>query len=241
MGIQRETDGFRVELAGEWSLHELHDYSHIFNQVYSMANHLERLRRGQTQPDSWEIDGETLLLGSFPWKGGYSAVNFYNRLRSRIPRRERPRVLQIEYHSPGFLELALYVPAALAISAMVAAFLKNGHQLISLVRYSYKTLRDMDLMRIEAKRKKLELTREQIDFLRDASGDLERLLEIPNAELIDELAPNDLAKLKLELSIYRRVKQLAKYESYGMAKITGKVGREHEDPSGDDEKDGEDE
>ena len=206
MKNERRIGGFRIELTHEWSLHELYEYSHVFNQVYSLVDYLERLRRGQTQPDSWEIDGDILLLGSFPWKGGYSAVNFYNRLRSRVPKSATPRILRIEYHSPGFLELALCVPSALAISAMVAAFLKNGSQLISLVRNWYKTLNEMELMRIEAKRKRLELAKEQIDFLRNSCRDLETLLRIPNAKLIDDLAPNDLAKLKLELSIYRRVK-----------------------------------
>ncbi|HEX9940438.1 MAG TPA: hypothetical protein VGG03_00365 [Thermoanaerobaculia bacterium] len=209
----------RIGLDGKWSLRELYEYSHVFSQVYSIVFYLDSLRLGLIEPEKWEIDGEETLLGSFPWRGGYSAVNFYQRLEARVPKRQRPQVRQIEYHSPGFMELLLDVPSAIAISILVGAVMKNADRLVGFVRNVYQTLNDMKLMKIEAKRKELELSREQIEFVRFANQELDELLEISDETRLGDLAPNELAKLKIQLSLYRRVKRLAEYQEDGKVRL----------------------
>jgi hypothetical protein len=209
----------RLGLAGEWSLHELYEYSHVFTQVYSLVFYLDSLREGVVEPEGWGIDDEEPMLGSFPWRGGYSAVNFYRRLEARVPKDQRPQVRQIEYHSPGFMELLLDHQSAITIAILVGAFMKNADRLVGFVRKVYETLHDMKLMNIEAKRKSLELSREQIEYLKFANRELEELLEVPKAMQVGELAPNELAKLKINLSLYRRVRRLAEYQEEGKATL----------------------
>jgi hypothetical protein len=221
--MPRRAGNARIGLAGEWSLHELYEYSHVFSQIYSLVFYLDGLRDGFVEPERWDIDGEETMLGSFPWRGGYSAVNFYRRLEARVPKAERPQIRQIEYHSPGFIELHLDVHSAIVISILVGAFMKNADRLVEFVRKTYATLHDMRLMNIEAKRKGLELSREQIEYLKFANRELEEMLEVPNAMQVGELAPNELAKLKINLSIYRRVRRLAEYQADGKATLVEEV------------------
>lgn len=213
----KQFGAFQVSIAGEWSLHEFYQYSNTFEQLYNLAAHLDRLESGQAGTEVWEVEGEERALGAFPWRGGYSAYNFYRRIRTLTPKRYQPRVLTIDYHSPGLMELAVYLPAALAVSWMVTAFLKNARQLMELVRDTYRMLHEWKLMDIEAQHKQLELTEEQLRFLRRRSELFERELRIPHGEVIDSFTPNQLARLKVILSIFRRVKALANFEEEGRA------------------------
>jgi hypothetical protein len=111
------------------------------------------------------------------------------------------------------------VPSAIAISILVGAVMKNADRLVGFVRNVYQTLNDMKLMKIEAKRKELELSREQIEFVRFATQELDELLEIPEETRLGDLAPNELAKLKIQLSLYRRVKRLAEYQEDGKVRL----------------------
>jgi hypothetical protein len=213
----------RLSLAGEWSLHDLYEYSHIFNQVYSLVFYLDSPREGAAELEGRDIDDEGTKLGAFPWRGGYSAVNFYRRLEASVPSDQHPRVRQMEYHSPGFIDLFLDVQSAITIAILVGAFMKNAERLVGFVRNVYQTLHDMKLMKIEAKRKSLELSREQIEYLKFANRELEELLEVPNAVQVGELAPNELAQLKINLSLYRRVRRLAEYQEEGKATLLEKI------------------
>lgn len=185
----------RIGLDGKWSLRELYEYSHVFSQVYNLVFYLDSLRIGIVEPEEWEIDGE------------------------ETPKEQRPQIKQIEYHSPGFMELLLDVPSAIAISVLVGAVMKNADRLVDFVRKVYKTLNDMKLMKIEAKRKGLELSREQIEFVRFAYKELDELLQVPAELRLGDLAPNELARLKIQLSLYRRVKRLAEYQEDGKVRL----------------------
>lgn len=218
--MRHHGDSFSIGLDGGWSLQELYEYSHAFSDAYALVLYLACLQDGRIEPEKrQDIDGEEALLGSLPWRGGYSSLSFYQRIKRRLPSEDRPQIRQIQYHSPGVLELALYVPTALAISVMIKTIINNFDRILDLVRKLYETLHDLKLMKIDASRKELELKREQIEFLKYAIQNLDSALEIPHAAQIDELAPNDLAGLKLRLSLFRKVKTLAEFQKRGKANL----------------------
>src|SRR5205814_5905484 len=64
----------------------------------------------------------------FPWQGGYSAVDFYNRLKWAVSKRRRPRITRIEYASPGVIELGgLVVAVAVLIEKVVHSICRVPH------------------------------------------------------------------------------------------------------------------
>ena len=56
---------------------------------------------------------------AFPWRGGWSAVGFYEQLRIAVPPKHRPRLVAIEYASPGFMDLGGPIEVLTAIEKTV--------------------------------------------------------------------------------------------------------------------------
>ena len=108
---------------------------------------------------------------------------------------------------------------------MVALFLRNANQIADFVKRLRKDAREHKLADIDAKKKDLELSRAQLTFVKDSVKDFEELLGIPAANILAEFLPNDLAKLRAEMSIHNRLKTVAKYEASGKA-IVSEPGRE---------------
>jgi len=155
------------------------------------------------------------VFGSFPWRGRYSAVNFYNSLNSQVPREFRPKVKSIQYASPGWIELSLLVPAAMAVSKVVDMFVHSASGLNGLYTEIYKGMHERKLMRIEAKRQEMDLTDKQIEFAVKMSKVLAEGLGFDRIEELHERTGHPVATLKMLLSYYRRVQKLAGYASTG--------------------------
>ena len=57
---------------------------------------------------------------AYPWRGGWSTVNFFQTIVSAVPHAHTPRVAKLAYASPGSIDLDLSVPIAETISRLVA-------------------------------------------------------------------------------------------------------------------------
>jgi hypothetical protein len=152
-------------------------------------------------------------------EGWLSAVNFYNQLGYIVPLRDRPRIHSIRYASPGWLELTLAVAIASNIERMVEAFSKSGKHLNSLYKEIYKGLHQRRLMRIKVRRQEIALRRDQIRFAEESAKALSKLLNFKHLDELDKLTNNPLGSLKILWSVYRRVRELAKYEKKGKANL----------------------
>jgi len=95
-----ETNPYRIEIDGEWTLNDLYGFPYAYTQAYSF---LYSLMVDEV------IDDEKLIItfAAHPWRGGFSAVNFFHYLYELIPATERPNVISIQYSSPGWIELSL--------------------------------------------------------------------------------------------------------------------------------------
>jgi hypothetical protein len=210
MADLKELESYRITLDGEWSLNDFYELPHTYSQVYAFVYGLEL-------PDDFEEYERVLRYANYPWRGGYSAVNFYRQLESAVPRSDRPRVLSIQYSSPGWLELSLAVGVALSARRIIKAFVQSAGELNVLYQEIYKNLHDRKLMRIEAKEADLKLREKELEFLETSSRRLSRLLKVPASEILHAQAPNRLAELKMLLSLFRRVRTLSEYEKKGKA------------------------
>src|SRR5688500_13412586 len=115
MAEQIRPDLVRIGLEGEWTLYEFSRFGRVYTQVYALMYSLE------TSIADARPEIVTYAYHAFPWRGGYSAVNFYETLRNIVPPEHRPRVNSIRYASPGFIELGLVVLVATNVHRIVRA------------------------------------------------------------------------------------------------------------------------
>lgn len=209
----------KLRLDGRWNLEELSeatkDYTQLYGFAYSLLPDLPLARRD-------EID---YIYGKFPWKGGYSTVNFFNQLFHKIPPRLRPEVERIQYASPGFIELSELLLVAVTVAGIVKAVCSTINSAHDTYRKIQKESVDLKLSKINLAKEELDLTQMQIAFCKSSSKELVKVFDLTEAQenLIDQrVQGNPVMKLKILLSVFRRVEPLAKKQSEGKIEITGK-------------------
>jgi|SRR5689334_24708706 len=104
---------YRINIDGDWELADLYIFPRAFEQAYYL---FYSLLPGH---DEWDVERIEHAYSSFPWQGGYSAVNFYNQLRYIVPQRHRPELIAFNYSSPGFMELGLTLAVVITIGKVV--------------------------------------------------------------------------------------------------------------------------
>lgn len=206
-----ESGLYKITLGGVWSLRDFYELPHVFSQVYSFNCAFLLVGR----PRNPEILMQ--VFSSFPWRGGYSAVNFYNSLGHMVPSDLRAKVKSIQYASPGWIELGLLVPAAATIGAVVDRFVKSAGGLNNLYTEIHAGMRARELMRINAKRREMELAREELNFVIESSNQLAKAMGFEDLAALNKRTGNPLASLKILLSYFRRIRKLADYAIKGKA------------------------
>ncbi len=214
-----EAKSTQIELDGRWGLEELSDttkdYIQLYGFAYSLISDLPVARQE-------EID---YIYGKFLWRGGYSTVNFFNQLFHKIPPKLRPEVQRIKYSSPGFIELTELLMVAGTVALIVTAVCRSIKSVHELYRSIQKASVEHELSKINLAKENIDLTQKQISFCEKSS---KRLVEAfgftkEQEQLINQkVQGNPVMKLKILLSVYRRVKPLAEKQSEGKLKISGK-------------------
>jgi hypothetical protein len=208
----------KLRLDGRWNLEELseatRDYTQLYGFAYSLLADLPIARRE-------EID---YIYGKFPWRGGYSTVNFFDQLFHKIPPNLRPEVERIQYASPGFIELS----ELLLVASIVAGIVKKVCDAINNAHDTYRRVQkgsvDLKLAKIDLANKELELTQRQIAFCESSAKSLIEVFGLTEGQehLIDQrVQGNAVMKHKILMSVFRRVDRLAKKQNEGKLEVTG--------------------
>jgi hypothetical protein len=200
----------RLTLDGEWTLFEFSQFARTYSQSYSVLYTLDPTIR--LDADDEEIGYIRHLYNAFPWRGGYSAVNFYEALRHRVPEEDRPTIKSIRYESPGWIELSLVVGIALSIKTIIKAFTASTKELNSTYHEIYTGMQNRKLTELDIKRKQIELTRDQRRFALESAEELAERMHFEHMAQLTELSDNEVAALKILLSLYRRLRELEKIE-----------------------------
>lgn len=207
---------YRIEIDKRWDLEDLYKFPRAYEQVYFALFSLS------THDDENTRERIDRAYASFPWKGGYSAVNFYNNLKYILPKRQRPAVASIQYASPGWIELFhVVLPVAFGIAAIVKAVCSSLNNANDTYTSIHKGLADRKMLRIEVERKELELLEQHLNFVKKANQDMAQILQLPPSqiEVINAKTGSALKTLKIFLSIFRRIKILAEYQNKGKADL----------------------
>jgi hypothetical protein len=208
----------KLHLDGRWNLEELSEAIRDYTQLYGFAYSL--------LPDlPLEIDNiYANMYGNFPWRGGYSTVHFFNRLFRKIPRNLQPEVTRIQYASPGFIELSELLLVAVTVAGIVKAVCSTINTANDTYRKILKDSVEHKLAKINLAKEELELTQKQITFCETSARQLIQVFGFTEVQkqLIDRrVQGNSAMKLKILLSVFRRVGALAKKQSEGKLKVTG--------------------
>lgn len=199
----RDRGNYRIQLDGNWTLEELSEFPHNYSQVYAFKYYLQLLKQfGRAVIDR--------TYRSYPWRGGYSAVNFYRRLKSVIPSVEQPQITSIYYASPGWIELSLNAEVAHSIKDTITSFEKYSVE----IEYLYdNTHRELSRRRLLTSDSKLdELDGREIEQIVSAKNELATMLKVEDLGIIERAGEDPLVTLKILLSFYRRLRVLAAYE-----------------------------
>lgn len=179
---------FRIGIDGEWTLEDWYVFPRAISQVYSFLYSLTEIKMLEELPD--EDDRLYITYSAHPWRGGYSAVNFYNYLQSLIPKHLRPRVVSIHYSSPGFFELGLAVAVAISIRKIVKAFCDSGKDIISLYNEIYNGMQKRKLLSISVKREDLQFQKEQTKFIKKSLTSLSQMISLEGISELKQITPN---------------------------------------------------
>lgn len=209
----RSSETYTIHIEGKWSLEDLYVFPRTFEQVYFMVYSLS--------PEHDDFTGERIqhTYEAFPWQGGYSAVGFYNQLKSMTPKRERPQIASIHYGSPGWIELALMLSTALAVERLVKSIANTIDHAHSVYNRIIRGLSERRLLRLEEQRQELQFKREELEYIDFCLSQMSKLLGFKNIDEINSRTGHPYISLKILLSLYRRVRTLVKYEVKGKAKF----------------------
>ncbi len=121
--------------------------------------------------------------------------------------------------APGIMELAVVVAVALTISRVVKVVASAGREANALYSEIHRGVQERKLNDLDIKRRELELTQEQLAFAREAQDRLSEVMGFPYLEALRKLTTNEVAGLKILLSIFRRARLLGDDERDGNLRL----------------------
>lgn len=198
-----------------WSLEELSEVTHNYTRVYGFAFSLLGDLRGS------EERKVQLVYNKFPWRGGYSTVHFFNNLFKGIPESGKPEIEEIKYASPGYIELAVILEAAIHVGVMVAAVAVVYNTAFETYKYLHSRSSQLKLSEVDASNEH-GMTVPQTNFVKGASERMEKVLGLSDRQrhvLDARVDGNNLMKMKILFSVFRRVEPLAEKQAQKKLKV----------------------
>ncbi len=193
---------YRLGLDGDWGLWEFSGFGRQYVQSYAVYHLLISAESG----DRFSLHRLQGSVNAFPWRGGWSSVDFFESVMNAIPRKQLPRIRRIQYSSPGFVELT--------VGLVVAAHLVGrACDIYDRIRESYtktiKSLKENKLMNLDIKAKELDVRERELS-LRLLEDHINAMEMHRFDRLLRSNDVNPLASLKMVLALSRRIKPISK-------------------------------
>lgn len=204
-----DVEDIKLYIDGRWELTDLNLLTRVYIQVYGLIYSLD-------VADDYVEEEIQYIYGKYPWRGGYSAVNFYQNLFSKMPREYRPNIKSIQYASPGFIELSQLVEVAKDISLIVgyvSAAILAGNKTYSAIQ---KGIKERKLSKFDLRSEELKLMEQERAFIHKSVNEISQVMGVRKetlAKLYFRTENNELAVLKILSSLYRRARDLAKLQN----------------------------
>lgn len=196
---------YQIALDGRWSFEEFGKLPHLYIQIYSAVYALDLDRRA----NHGRIE---TAIQSYPWRGGFSSVNFFTVLHNAVPRHDRPRIAAMQYASPGFVELALAADVATRIRELVLMYLEHALYWEQRYKVHYEYMGRRAMLRDGADIEIEELTDDDRAVLDEATDVMAQLWGSSLTATVAKWAPTPVVRVKVLHSMYRRLRQLAQFQ-----------------------------
>lgn len=194
---------YDLKLDGDWYLEELVGIPKIYSQLYSFVYTLKNLGRDSV------TDNAARIFSNYPWKGGFSTVNFYRDLGAVIPSFHEPKVDSIQYASPGQIRLELLTNVSDTLEVIAKTSFKYREELKKHNKEVAGFIRKKELTKVDGNDANSVLTNNERGYLRNGISNFTRLMNLSQYENnIIELAGNELVAIKIIMSVYRRTKKI---------------------------------
>lgn len=154
----------RIAIDEKWSLVDLYEFPHTYTHVYAFIYSL-------TQTGRLSEAAVAAIYRRHPWRGGYSAVNFYGDLYYAMEEEHQPMVSSIRYASPGFIEIAALVGVATQVEKVVKVLAKCVDIADATYDRIHKRAQKRKLLSLSVKRREQEFRREELEFMVESSKD----------------------------------------------------------------------
>jgi hypothetical protein len=196
---------------GNWALETLGEFSRLYSQVYVV----HALNVNHEQPVEQKVQQ---VFQSYPWRGGFSRLNFYRSVRNSVPPTQRPAIQSIRFASPGTMVLNLVPSVAELITVSADRLLDENGRAHMIYKSIDKEMAELGLKKAHVRGHDEDaegeiairnLTNTQLAFVQEAFSDLARAVEFKGADRLSELTGNRLAALKMMMSYFRRIGDLA--------------------------------
>lgn len=194
---------YTLDVDGQWFFEDLAKIPKYYIQMYSFFYSLVHLGRQSVRSNAHDI------YRRFPWRGGFSSVNFYRQLQSVIPSLHEPEVTEMHYASPGKIQLELLSDVAERLRDSLATATDNASELETLRKEFGNVQRAERWADVDGTLTSIRISKELRPYLKNTLDRTCDLLGISEyADDIRTLAGNDLVAVKIVLSYSRRVTKL---------------------------------
>ena len=202
-----------IRLDKRWELKDLSVVTKEYVQLYSFYYVVNRVAAGQY------VD---LDFSTYPWGGGYSVINFFQKSYGLTHKDHRLQVSRIQYASPGFIELTGVIGVAADVSTLVTALCASALAINKTYDAIVSSYHKRKLGSIKIKEAEAKLTRDDIDFIQYSVKTLAKEFKLSpeQVEAIRKISnKNELVQLKMLLALYRRAEPIVEQQDSGKAQL----------------------
>jgi hypothetical protein len=203
----------KIHIEGRWEIRDLYIFPHRYAEIYSFLYALSAIETAESR-------FFTETFRRYPWRGGYSAVNFYDELYGMIPPEQRPQIKRIEYASPGYIELGAIVLLVTQIDRILTTAFKSWDKLDRIYDGIQKRINKRCLAKLNLRDRERKVDEEDLRFAVEKCKELSEAIGLENPEALNKLTGDPLASLKMLMAFYRRLRQLVVFIENGKVSIT---------------------
>jgi hypothetical protein len=208
---------YRLEIAGQWFIEDLIKVPKIYQQLYAFVYTVSLLEKPSVRLNASRI------FSALPWRGGFSRVHFYRDLSRVIPSMHEPKIAEIQYASPGKIELELLTDIASKLSKYLNSISESLDAIEETNRKIAKFLKEQKLTKLDAtdKAKSAKM------LTNDTGAQLQTMLSALTAEMgmsshlgeVVRLSGDELTAIKIFQSFFIRARELAQLSRDGLLKL----------------------
>jgi hypothetical protein len=195
-----------IFLDERWKLEDFSILTKEYQQLYGFFHALRAINEGKFS---------NLEFERMPWLGGGSVVGFFSIIGKFVRHEDQPVVKQIQYASPGFIELTLLVEVAKDIGIIVSAIAGASTSAATAYHVIYSQYQKRKLTQLKIKDLEVKQLREEITFVKNSIVELHEVFQLnpEQTEALEQLSKGDeLVQLKMLLALYRRAEPVAELQ-----------------------------